>query len=125
VGSRRHPKNHKLTTTCVTQSVQNGKVVHTVTSNQGTISGAQKKKAREMLGPDTRFPKGPRGKQTNNKHHAERRGIRETRGHAGRQQASSSGAGHGGAACGHCATAQRAAGVENVTGTKKDGGRIR
>jgi RHS repeat-associated protein len=125
VGSRKHPKNHKLTTTTVTQGVENGKVVHTVTNSRGSVSRAQKKKAREVLGPDTRFPRESPGKRPNNGHHAERRGIRGTRGQEGRQQASSGGAGHGGAACGHCATAQRGAGVENVTGTQSGGGRIR
>ncbi|HEX6068611.1 MAG TPA: RHS repeat-associated core domain-containing protein, partial [Longimicrobiaceae bacterium] len=125
VGSRKHPKNHKLTTTTVTQGVENGKVVHTVTNSRGSVSRAQKKKAREVLGPDTRFPRESPGKRPNNGHHAERRGIRGTRGQQGRQQASSGGAGHGGAACGHCATAQRGAGVENVTGTQSGGGRIR
>ena len=125
VGSWKAPKNHQLTTTTVTQGVENGKVVHTVTNSRGSVSRAQKKKARQELGPDTRFPRESPGKRPNNGHHAERRGIRGTRGQEGRQQASSGGAGHGGAACGHCATAQRKAGVDNVTGTQSGGGRIR
>lgn len=53
-----------------------------------------------------------------NSHHGEQQGIRITNGQTGRVQASSSGAKHGGAACGPCSIAQVEAGVVNVTGVQ-------
>lgn len=53
-----------------------------------------------------------------NSHHGEQQGIRITNGQTGRAQASSSGAKHGGAACGPCSIAQVEAGVVNVTGVQ-------
>lgn len=47
-------------------------------------------------------------------------------GQTGRVQASSSGAKHGGAACGPCSEAQKAANVKNITGIQvKAGGKGR
>lgn len=56
------------------------------------------------------------------KHHGEPEGIRATQGHENREQATSSSAGHGGAACTHCHPTQHANGVRNVTGAQEEAG---
>jgi RHS repeat-associated protein len=65
-------------------------------------------------------------RKVNNQNHAEQSGIAATDDHdldKPREQASSSGAGHGGSACPPCAAAQQQAGVDNVTGNQTaDGG---
>jgi RHS repeat-associated protein len=116
-------KDFGVTTTCVTQSRdEHGNVVHTVTSSQGRLTPDQRDAAVAALGPDVQMPVTPRGKQPDNEHHAEQRGIAATEGHTDRQQASSSGAKHGGAACPPCHQAQQDAGVENVTGSQPPNG---
>jgi len=116
-------KDFAVTTTCVTQSVdEHGNVVHTVTSSQGRLSPDQRTAAVAALGPNVEMPVTPRGKQPDNEHHAEQRGIAATDGHTDRQQASSSGASHGGAACPPCHQAQQDAGVQNVTGSQPPNG---
>jgi RHS repeat-associated protein len=122
-GRRVRPGDFSQNTTTVTQSVdRNGRVVHTVTSNAGYVPMRQRRRARELLGPDVVIHGEKPGERPNNGHHAERRGIRATRGHTEREQASSAGARHGGAACSHCHRAQRQAGVTNHTGSKPPAG---
>ncbi len=106
-------------TTTVTQGREGGKVVHTVTSSDGSLSPQQRDAAKKLLGEGTQMPKGPRGKQPGNTHHGEQRGGRATQGQKDRAQASKSGAGHGGKACKECAADQARRGVRNVTGTQE------
>ncbi|MBN1959986.1 MAG: hypothetical protein JW841_03500 [Deltaproteobacteria bacterium] len=115
----------KNRTTTITQGTRNGKTVFTITTSNGSIPRKMRNSARRLLGPNVEFASGPRGKQPGNTHHGEQRGIAATNDQTNRVQASSSDAGHGGAACDDCATAQNNAGVQNVTGTQQDGGRIR
>jgi uncharacterized Zn-binding protein involved in type VI secretion len=111
-------------TVTVTEGVdENGNVVYTVTSSNGSLTAAQKAAAQEALGPDVNFPPSDvSGKQPNNENHAEQRGIRATAGQTDLSQASSSGAKHGGAACPQCWDAQQGAGVNNVTGAQPPNG---
>jgi RHS repeat-associated protein len=113
----------KESVTTVTQSRDaDGNIVHTVTSNKGSLRPCQREAAVALLGPDVQMPKGDRGPFPNDAHHAEPRGIAATEGHTDVQQASSSGAKHGGAACGPCDQKQRDAGVTNVTGVQEKAG---
>jgi RHS repeat-associated protein len=117
-------KDFKLAVTTVTQGLdEHGNVVFTVTSVKGKLLPEQRDMAREVLGPDVRMPTGPRGrKNPGNVHHAEQRGIAESEGQTDRQQASSGGANHGGAACDKCNGAQQKADVQNVTGVQEKHG---
>lgn len=123
-------KNKDQTTTTVTQGRdKDGNVVHTVTHSYGTMPRRAQAKAKKLLGPNTQFPKSPRGKQLKGRNHGEQKGIAATNGQTGRQQASSSGTPqsrknghHGGAACKDCHTAQQKAGVKNVTGSQPPNG---
>jgi RHS repeat-associated protein len=102
------------TTVTVTRS---GKAI--VSSANGVPPPAARKIAREELGDDTSFVRG--GKSGNapgdTGHHSEQRGINAAGGEAaGSRQASSH------FACEGCAAAQKAAGVENITGSASDNG---
>lgn len=80
--------------------------------------------ARNIYGDDVVTPtrsQVPTSTNTNS-HHSEQQGIRVTEGQSGRVQASSSGANHGGAACGPCSEVQANAGVINVTGVQRGAG---
>ena len=112
-------------TTTVTQGYDSeGNVVHTVTTSTGVVTSSQKEVARSIYGDDVKIPtKSQVPPSTNtNSHHGEQQGIRVTEGQSGRVQASSSGAGHGGAACAPCSQAQVEAGVINVTGIQETAG---
>ena len=108
-------------TTTVTQGYDSkGNVIHTITNSSGVVTGNQKAVARSIYGDDVVIPtksKVPPSNNTNS-HHGEQQGIRITNNQTGRVQASSSGAKHGGAACGPCSIAQVEAGVVNVTGVQ-------
>jgi hypothetical protein len=123
-------KNKDQTTTTVTQGVdKDGNVAHTVTHSYGTLPKSGQAKAKQTLGPNTKFPKHKRGKEPNGGNHGEQRGIKATEGQTERKQASSSGTPesrakghHGGAACTDCHPAQQSAGVTNVTGSQPPNG---
>jgi hypothetical protein len=77
----------------VTQGVDaSGNVVHTVTSSNGSLTTQQKEAAEKLLGPKTRTPSEPRGKQPGNGHDSEERGGRASEGQKDRVQASKSAA---------------------------------
>jgi hypothetical protein len=114
---------------------KNGQWVWTVTSSRnGTLTFGEQHRAAEIFGmdgfamPESRM----RIDRRTADWHSEQRGIRATHGQADRRQATSNitpdtKAGrdvlHVGAACDGCADAQVAAGVRNVTGTVRGGGR--
>ena len=110
-------------TTCVTQGIdEDGNVVHTVTSSTN-LTDDQKLQASDTLGPNVVIDETPSpGSQPDHSNHAEQRGIAATDGQTDRVQASSSGAGHGGAACAECTQAQQDAGVRNATGVQQKAG---
>ncbi|MBN1962719.1 MAG: VCBS repeat-containing protein [Deltaproteobacteria bacterium] len=115
----------ELSTTTITQGNKNGETIFTISTSTGLVPGKIKRSARRLLGPNVEFVSGKAGKQPDNQHHSEQRGIAATDDQINRMQASSSNASHGGAACPSCANAQNKAWVRNVTGTQKGGGRIR
>jgi RHS repeat-associated protein len=116
-------RRERSSTTTVTQGVdEDGNVRHAVTSTQ-PLSEDQKQRAISILGEGATLQEGGRtGRLPGNAHHGEQQGIAATEGQSDRRQASSSGAGHGGAACSHCAAAQQQAGVTNVTGVQERAG---
>jgi hypothetical protein len=124
-------------TLTVTEGMQNGHPVYTVTSSRGCLKPREQGRAAEIFGwrgfimPLSDTTVDPSGARTD--WHAEQRGIRATGGQTERRQASSNitpdtvadpGILHVGAACRGCAAAQLNAGVINVTGTVEGGGRI-
>ena len=124
-------------TLTVTEGMQNGHPVYTVTSSRGFLKPGEQSRAAEIFGwrgfimPPSDTTVDPSGARTD--WHAEQRGIRATGGQTERWQASSNitpdtkanrGILHVGAACRGCAAAQLNAGVTNVTGTVEGGGRI-
>ncbi len=109
-------------TTTVTQGYDsNGNIVHTVTNSSGVVTSSQKAVARSIYGENVVIPTKSQVPPSDNRnsHHGEQQGIRVTDGQIGRVQASSSGAKHGGAACGPCSIAQADAGAINVTGVQE------
>jgi hypothetical protein len=124
-------------TLTVTEGMQNGHPVYTVTSSRGSLRSSEQDRAAEIFGwggfimPLSDTTVDSSGDRTD--WHAEQRGIRATQGQAERRQASSNitpdtkrnrGVLHVGAACAACAAAQLDAGVINVTGTIEGRGRI-
>jgi hypothetical protein len=124
-------------TLTVTEGMQSGHPVYTVTSSRGCLKPREQGRAAEIFGwrgfimPLSDTTVDPSGARTD--WHAEQRGIRATGGQTERRQASSNitpdtvadpGILHVGAACRGCAAAQLNAGVINVTGTVEGGGRI-
>jgi hypothetical protein len=125
----------RYATLTVTEGMQNGNPVYTVTSSRGCLTPREQNRAAEIFGwrgfimalNDTRVD------PSRTDWHAEQRGIRATGGQTERRQATSNitpdtkadpGKLHVGAACRDCATAQLNAGVINVTGTVEGNGRV-
>ena len=114
------------TTTVIQGYDEEGNVIHTVTGAGKTrgLSGGQKAVVQEIYGETARMPTNSKIPASNNKNnwHAEQKSERASQNQTGRVSASSSGAGHGGAACGPCNEALNAAGVYNITGVQEDAG---
>jgi hypothetical protein len=120
-------------TLTVTEGMQNGHLVYTVTSSRGKLKDREMGRAAEIFGwrgfvtPPNDIRRLVRSRTD---WHAEQRGIRATAHQHERRQASSNitpdtrahpNVLHVGAACPGCAAAQRNAGVTNVTGTVEGG----
>jgi hypothetical protein len=123
-------------TITVTEGIQSGHPVYTVTSSRGDLTEGEKNRAREIFGSGgfvmPRSDTSVDYSKVRTDWHAEQRGIRATQDQTQRRQASSNitpdtraapDVLHVGAACRGCAAAQRDAGVMNVTGTVEGGGR--
>ncbi len=114
----------QMRTTTITQGFDdNGNVIHTLTGSEKgrRLTKAQIKAAQEIYEETLRVPELTEIPESDNEnaHHGEQKGIRTTEGQLERMQASSSGAKHGGAACGPCAKEQKKHGVYNVTGVQE------
>jgi RHS repeat-associated protein len=146
-GGKPDPKDWSTLT--VTEGLDaNGQPVYTVTSSRGpkdfndghNLTPGELGRAQQVFGPDVNTPVEARAPAGEGSHHGEQRGMRATEDQTERRQASSNqtgttrsdpDVGHMGAACSHCAAAQRNAvdaggnpnPVQNTTGTIEDGGR--
>ena len=143
------PDPKDWSTLTVTEGLDaNGQPVYTVTSSRApsdfndghNLTPGELGRAQQVFGPDVNTPVEARAPAGDGSHHAEQRGMRATEDQTERRQASSNqtgttrrdpDVGHMGAACSHCAAAQRNAvdsngnpnPVQNTTGTIEDGGR--
>jgi hypothetical protein len=130
----------KYATLTVTEGIQNGHRVYTVTSSRGFLIEDEWRRAVEVFGlggfdvprDAVSVPKTKKEREERTDWHAEQRGIRTTQGQTKRRQASSNITPdtkadpdllHMGAACRGCEAAQTLADVANVTGTVRGGGR--